>query len=100
MHGENNAPRIQVPGQARVVVSFTPGPNATPVILQMQTTAGLQVNVYGGMTRLEHTATEIYAALVVADVEGTDNERIDRSVDQAVRLLAACVEAQTREDVD
>lgn len=99
--------RLAVPGQINMDVQMHPGPPASPTVIQLQSPAGIQQHVFGGLTKLETAAIAIAAAMC-SNLHIPENEyeaktysenvleSIPRNaVAMAFHVLTECDKAQT-----
>lgn len=88
---------VQIPGQARIQVEMTPGPNVSPITVNAQVAGGLIVKQFGGLSKLEEFARDFAAALVQSEKSrGMDRTAIAAAaVDLATLVLAECERVQT-----
>jgi len=67
MNGNN---RISLPGQVNTQIVIHPGPLSHPHSVSLQKSPqDLQLNIHGGLTKLEYVASRIASAIVAANPE-------------------------------
>ena len=91
---ENN--RLIRPGQASIGCQYLAGHLTTPQALTIQKAGGCEMIVFGGLTKLEHVATELAKATMACEHEDGD-AFLRRTVDSAAVLLKACDDVQAKD---
>jgi len=89
---ENN--RLIRPGTAQIGAQYSSGPLVEPQTVTMQQPGGAQVIVFGGLTKLEHVATELAAAIIQA----SGSVEFTLVAGSAANLLQACNDVQKQDE--
>lgn len=90
----NNSARLIQPNAVNVATTYAAGPLAQPASVAMQSPAGMQVLVLGGLSKVESLAGHILAGMTpAADVDSAS--AVVNAVTLAERLLAECDRRRT-----
>ncbi|ANS03340.1 hypothetical protein [uncultured Mediterranean phage uvDeep-CGR2-KM19-C37] len=91
---DNN--RIIQPGKVQVMIQHAPGPLVEPQAITVQ---GGGVIIVGGLSKLEHVATELAKSSVRWNGKLWDGKSDEHSlVDCASKILEACKDAQKNDE--
>lgn len=83
--------QILIPGSASINVLMHDGPNAQQIVVNLQKPTGLEVHIFGGLTKVQQLAGEIAGHLCVA--ASTSNAACEGYASQAVNLAEAILAA-------
>lgn len=98
----NGVPRLSVPGQLQVTVAAMDNGRVAHACAALVTPNGMQVIAVGGMSKLEHVATQLMAGMLAADdgnggyVGLSHAELAKHAVQAAQALLAECAKADAK----
>lgn len=93
--------RVAIPGQVGIGVTVHPGPNAHPAAVQLQGNGGVQMHIFGGLTKLEQIAGMVASRMEERLTTMGDGPQVASNVDYiasrsvviAQAVLAECEKA-------